>query len=110
MERTILTAAAVVIAMVATAGAQTLPNGKTIEQRKDNQQLRISQGVRSGQLTPRETAHLERQEGRLNREEHNMRAASGGRLTPADRAKLTRQQNRLSGEIYNKKHNAAVQH
>jgi hypothetical protein len=89
------------------AMTQTHPN---IQQRKNRQQARIAQGVRSGQLTPRETAHLERRETSINRQERNMRRADGGHLTRADRARLNARQNRTSRAIYNKKHNAAVRH
>ena len=85
-------------------------SGTTIEQRKQNQQDRIANGVQSGQLTAGETKNLERKEAGLNREEHNMRAADNGKLTAADRAKLNRQQNRLSNQIYQDKHNAATAH
>jgi hypothetical protein len=78
----------------------------TIQQRKVDQQDRIAQGVRSGQLTPRETSHLEHQQQSINREEHAMRRADGGRLTAADREALTRRQNRASEHIYADKHNA----
>jgi hypothetical protein len=80
----------------------------TIQQRKENQQDRIANGVQSGQLTAGETKNLETREVGLNREERGMRAADGGKLTAADRAKLNRQQNRLSGQIYDDKHNAAT--
>lgn len=82
------------------------PDHATINQRKENQQDRISNGVNSGQLTPGETANLETKEAALNKEEHNMRADDNGKLTAADRARLTRQQNHLSRQIYAKKHNA----
>ena len=78
----------------------------TINQRKENQQDRIANGVNSGQLTPGETANLETKESALNKEEHAMRADDSGKLTATDRAKLTRQQNHLSKQIYTKKHNA----
>ena len=76
-----------------------------IQQRKDNQQERIANGVKSGQLTPGETRNLESKEAGLNREERNMRAQDNGHLTSADKAKLNRQQNHLSKDIYDKKHN-----
>jgi hypothetical protein len=82
------------------------PDHATINQRKENQQDRIANGVNSGELTPGETANLESKEAGLNKEEHTMRADDNGKLTAADRAKLTRQQNRLSKQIYAKKHNA----
>ena len=81
--------------------------GVSINQRRENQQDRIAQGVRSGQLTARETAHLERREASIGREEHRMRAADGGRLTHGDRIALNHRLNHTSRAIYRDKHNAA---
>jgi hypothetical protein len=83
-------------------------NDYNIHQRQVAQQDRIANGVRSGQLTPRETARLERGEGRINREERGMRARDNGRLTGRDRRVLHRQQNRESRRIYRDKHNGRV--
>ena len=80
-----------------------------INQRKENQQDRIAQGVKSGQLTAGETARLEGREAHINRQEARMKAANGGRLTPGDRAKINREQNRTSRAIYRDKHNARKQ-
>lgn len=103
VTRIMLNGAALIALAVPAAFAQT---GATINDRKENQQDRIAQGVNSGQLTPHETANLETKESAMNKEEHNMRADDNGKLTPADRARLTHQQNRLSHQIYAKKHNA----
>lgn len=81
----------------------------SIAQRKENQQQRIGNGVKSGQLTPHETANLEKREGSINKEEHNMRKADNGHLTAADKAALNNRQNKVSKSIYKDKHNAAVQ-
>ena len=81
-----------------------------IQQRKENQQERIAQGVASGELTPRETARLERHETRLNGEIREMREDDGGKLTPKDRRIVNRQQNRLSKQIYHQKHDAQTRH
>src|SRR4029077_17169482 len=85
-------------------------NPPTIQQRKENQQDRIANGVQSGQLTAGETKNLETKEAGLNHEEHTMRSEDDGHLTSADRTKLNNQQNRLSNQIYDDKHNGAVQH
>jgi predicted amidophosphoribosyltransferase len=90
------------------AGALLLPaavaqNGP-IQHRKYNQQKRIAQGVRSGSLTARETARLERNQVRLNHEERRMK--SDGNFTARERARVTHQQNRLSRQIYRQKHDA----
>ncbi len=75
-----------------------------VDRREARQQARIAQGVKSGELSPGETARLERQEGRVNRQVSRERAENGGRLTPAERRQVNREQNRLSREIYREKH------
>ena len=77
-----------------------------VGQRRENQQDRIANGIRSGQLTPRETSNLENKEQGVNHEVAGMRQANGGKLTPADKAVVNHRQNKLSGQVYNKKHNA----
>ena len=91
------------------AAAQTSPPPGTAGQRKADQQARIAQGVKSGQLTPHETANLEHRESGVNHEERKMRAADNGKLTSADRTALNNRQNRISNSIYKDKHNGAVQ-
>jgi hypothetical protein len=86
--------------------AQTAHYGNNrIGQQEKNQQDRIAQGIRSGQLTPREAANLENKEQGLNREVKGMRQANGGKLSKADRAVVNQQQNKLSKQIYKDKHN-----
>jgi hypothetical protein len=78
----------------------------SIAQRKENQQDRIANGVKSGQLTAGETANLETKEAAINGETKADRAANGGKLTAAEKAKINGQQNHLSNQIYTDKHNA----
>ena len=87
------------------SGAADASKPATIQDRKENQQDRIAQGIQSGQLTPGETKNLETKEAGLNKEERNMRAEDDGHLTEADRDKLNNQQNHLSNQIYDDKHN-----
>src|SRR5271165_4172545 len=63
-----------------------IPKPATIPQRQENQQDRIAQGVKSGQLTAGETANLETKEAAINHEVRADRNANGGKLTPAERA------------------------
>jgi hypothetical protein len=95
--------------LIAAAVAQTAPPPGTAAQRKANQQARIAQGVKSGQLTAHETGNLETREASVNKEERNMRAANNGKLTAADRTAINNRQNKISNSIYQDKHNAAVQ-
>ncbi len=76
-----------------------------IKQRKENQQDRIAQGVKSGQLSAAETARLEHQEVGINKEERGMRAQDNGHLTKQDRKLLHQQQNQESRRIQRDKHN-----
>ena len=80
-----------------------------VDRREGRQQQRIGEGVESGQLTPGETARLERQEGRIQNEIKADRAANGGHLTAAERRSINRQENRESRRIYAAKHNARHQ-
>jgi hypothetical protein len=82
----------------------------TVAQRKENQQDRIANGVKSGQLTAGETSKLETKEAAINGETKADRAANGGKLTAAEKAKINRQQNAVSKQIYNDKHNANTAH
>jgi len=92
--------------------AQTTPtpgqHDYDINQRKVDQQERIAQGVKSGQLTAGETSRLEHQEAGINKEERGMRAQDNGYLTQADRKVLHQQQNQESRRIYRAKHNGKV--
>jgi hypothetical protein len=91
-------------------GRPATPAMSRVGARENNQQQRIGNGVKSGQLTPRETGHLEHQEGQINREVHNDRAANGGHLTQQEKAQVNQQQNHVSREIYDDKHNARTDH
>jgi hypothetical protein len=79
---------------------------QTIPQRQIDQQGRIAQSIRSGQLNPRETRRLEGREMSINRQERAMRRANYGRLTRRDRAVLNHRLTRTSRAIYRNKHNA----
>lgn len=102
----ILAALVVVFGLAAVSFAQTNNNRwykKNINKRQENQQERIAQGVKSGELTAREAARLEKQEVKLNREERRFRKSGDG-LSIRERAKLERDLNRTSRHIYRQKH------
>jgi hypothetical protein len=97
----------------ATPAATPAPTAKpkpTVAQRKENQQDRIANGVKSGQLTAGETANLEKKEAAINKETAKDRAANGGKLTAAEKKQVNRQQNQVSKQIYTDKHNANTAH
>jgi hypothetical protein len=80
-----------------------------VGQRRENQQDRIAQGVKSGQLTAGETAKLETQQKAINKQVKTDRAANGGKLTTSEKQQINKEQNATSKSIYNKKHNAKTQ-
>jgi len=96
-------AAAVAAAFATPALAQTTG---TVVQRDVNQQERIEQGLKSGQLTTREAAKLEGEESRIDKMES--RALKDGKLSPDERARIDRAQNQASRDIYREKHDAQV--
>jgi hypothetical protein len=116
MKRTLFTLA--VAALIASGSAfaqqspQTQPNqpAPTVNDRKQDQQDRIANGVDSGQLTAGETKNLESREANLNREVRDDRSADDGKLTPQERQQVNHQQNNMSRSIYRDKHNADVAH
>jgi len=82
---------------------------KKVDQRRENQQDRIAQGIKSGQLTAGETAKLENQQRGINQQVRADRAANGGKLTAGEKAQVNKEQNQASKNIYSKKHNGATQ-
>lgn len=91
-----------------TTTSTTPPAG--VNQRRENQQDRIANGVQSGQLTAGETKNLESREANVNREIHADRTANGGKLTAAERQQVNKQQSNISKSIYADKHNANAAH
>jgi len=72
--------------------------------RQERQQARIRQGVRSGQLTRRETRRMREDQRDIRQLERAYQ--SDGTLTRAERADLHREQNQASRRIHRQKHDA----
>jgi hypothetical protein len=83
------------------AGRAYQPN-----QREANQDQRVAQGLRSGQMTSGEAARADRTQANIDSQVHNDRAANGGKLTGQERQQINGEQNAASRQIYNEKHNA----
>src|SRR5580700_3758729 len=84
-----------------TAGRSYNPNT-----REANQDQRIANGLRSGQMTSGEAARAENTQSHIDQQVHNDRAANGGKLTGQERQQINGEQNAASRQIYNEKHNA----
>jgi hypothetical protein len=86
------------------AGTTSVFAENEVNQRQQNQQKRIANGISNGTMNARQASKVENQEANVHREIRTDRAANGGKLTPAEHAQVNRQQNRMSNEIYNDKH------
>lgn len=92
-----------------TNGVKGNPESKSSErmqadvQRNVNQEKRVEQGVKSGELTNRETGKLERGQARVDHAEAV--AGRDGHVGKNEQARIQRKEDRQSGAIYKKKHN-----
>jgi len=73
-----------------------------VNQRQREQQQRIRQGVRSGELTRVEAARLQAEQARIRAAEARARR-SGGVFTARERAYIQRELNQSSRHIYRQK-------
>lgn len=85
------------------AGASFAQTAASTVQRDVNQETRIEQGLKSGQLNTREAARLEHEEAKVDRLQ--TQALKDGKLSPAEQARLKAAQDRTSQDIYAAKHN-----
>lgn len=85
-------------------GAQADTRDPRVNARQHNQSARIQQGVRSGELTRRETRGLA--EGQRDVRQLERAYKSDGTLTGAERRDLHHEQNQASRDIYQQKHDA----
>src|SRR3954451_17109660 len=86
----------------------TVIAAQDIKRREEKQQGRIAQGAASGELTPGETARLEREQAKVDKTVAKDRASGGG-LSAKERRQINRKQNRASKDIYKQKHDAQKQ-
>jgi len=80
------------------------PRVNEVNQREENQQQRIANGVSSGKLSAQQTSNLEKREASVQNREKKDMAAHNGHLTKAEQKGINRQQNRTSNSIYKDKH------
>lgn len=74
----------------------------SINNRQENQQDRIKQGIESGELTKHEVKSLEQKEAKLASIEKRMK--EDGSLSAEERARLQKYADLLSADIYKQKH------
>ena len=93
---------AILVAAAALPALAQTTQTPVVDQRQANQEKRIEQGVKSGELTPKETAKLER--GQAKVEKMKEKAEADGKVTAKERKKLAKAQNKQSKKIYKEKH------
>src|SRR6185436_2701842 len=100
--------ALMIAALPGVALAQSTDTKSTarIDKRQAEQQKRIDQGVKSGQLNQKEAARLEKGQARIQKMED--KAMADGKMTKKERAKIEKAQNRESKKIYREKHDKQV--
>jgi hypothetical protein len=89
---------AFLLGAVAIASAHT----PVIDKREHRQQVRIREGLKSGELTRREFVRLESEQSLIRFAE--AKAKSDGSVTCRERSKLNRMLDRASRDIYRQKH------
>jgi hypothetical protein len=86
------------------ASAEGAVASPRINARQQVQRERIQQGVRSGELTRRETRNARADQRDIRQLERSYK--SDGELTRAERRDLTQEQNQASRQLYRNKHDA----
>ena len=88
--------------LLTAVAAPAIAGTPRLNAREHNQRQRITQGVRSGELTRPEAHRLVHGEIALHRAERYAKA--DGVVTRAERFRLERHADRMSGRIYRQKH------
>src|SRR6185295_17960369 len=95
---------AVTVASLMSAGAFAQSAAEQDQQRDVNQQQRIEQGLKSGELSTKEASRLEREQQHVDRME--ARDLKDGKMSAGEQLRLDRAQNAASADIYKQKHDA----
>ena len=90
-------------APVATPAADAKPKS-SIHQHQENQQDRIGNGVKTGELTPKEAEHLEKREASIQKEKKE--AKKDGTMTAEEKKEIKKDQKHASKAIHEQKHDA----
>ena len=90
------------LTVIFTLALSTHAMGASINERQDNQQARIKQGIISGEITNKEGIKLTRQQIKTQRKEARFKA--DGNFTKKERATVQRDLTKNSASIYKQKH------
>ena len=76
-----------------------------VNQREANQEQRVANGERSGQMTSGEAARAQRNQSNIAQQTHNDRTADGGALNQQQHQQINHEQNKASKQIHQENHN-----
>ena len=91
-----------VLAQTAPAPARDPAATPGVDKRQANQQQRIDQGVKSGEVTGKEAARLEKGQAHVQTMED--KAKADGKVTSKERERIQVAQNKQSKKIHHQKH------
>jgi hypothetical protein len=86
-------------AMAETQWEKNHPRRDQVNDRLHNQNKRIHQEVKEGEMSKAKAAQLHREDHAIRKEERRMAARDGGHITKREQAKLNRQENAVSQQI-----------
>jgi hypothetical protein len=87
-----------------TAPVPDHPRDNEVNQRLDNQQARIDQGLAKGTMTGQQAARDERHDANIAQREAVDESKHNGHITKGEQRRLNRSENRNSRHIYHQKH------
>ncbi len=97
-------AAASAAAILAVTTLPSVASAGEVSHRVNRQEMRLNQGVRSGELTRGEYRRTDRRLDAIAAQRRRDLRANDGHLTPGERARLNRELNSSSTNIYFDKH------
>jgi hypothetical protein len=97
-------AIAALVTFAGTAHAETKwqkdhPRRTEVNGRLNNQNRRIHNEVKDGQISHRQAAALHHQDHQIRHEERDMASQDGGHITKSEQRTLNQQENHVGGEI-----------
>lgn len=95
----VFAAGVVSAAMAETQWDKDHPRRDEVNDRVQNQNKRIHQEVKEGEMSKAKAAKLHREDRAIRKEERRMAARHDGHITKGEQAKLNRQENAVSKDI-----------
>jgi hypothetical protein len=79
--------------------AQDHPRRAEVNARLNNQNRRINNELKSGQISQSQANALHHEDHQIRQEERDMASQNGGHITKAEQGVLNQQENKVSNEI-----------